>query len=145
HGNGNHDKETHARAKAFLAFQFTQPGAPIISVGDVVKSDKSLVTFYQSLIALRKSYPLLTDGKVSFYEMDDENNVLAYARENKDGERIYIAFNMSSKSLKMPTPLGFMSSTKVRVWQSNFPKLREFVTQGPITMRPLTATIMIIP
>ncbi|MEM0912108.1 MAG: alpha-amylase family glycosyl hydrolase, partial [Pseudomonadota bacterium] len=46
HGNGNHDKETHARAKAFLAFQFTQPGAPIISVGDVVKSDKSLVTFY---------------------------------------------------------------------------------------------------
>ncbi len=110
-----------------------------------VKFNESLFAFYQSLIEIRNTYPVLHKGEISYYESDDETSIVAYAREGKDGERIYIAFNMSSKSQDMPLPLGFMSSTKVRVWQSSFPKMREFVMQGSIRMPSLSATIVIIP
>ena len=171
------------KVKAFLAFQFTQPGAPQIYAGDEmgmwgsddphnrkpliwpgidfddesghpygkeritdkVAFDAELHAFYQSLTQLRAQNPVLVDGKTDYYHADDDNKVLAYARTNEAGERIYVAFNMDFKVQPMPLPLGFMADTKVKLWQSDAPDIREFVTQQPISMRPFTASVVIIP
>ena len=180
---GKPDELVYQKVKAFLAFQFTQPGAPQIYAGDEmgmwgsddphnrkpliwpgidfddesghpygkeritdkVAFDAELHAFYQSLTQLRAQNPVLVDGKTDYYHADDDNQVLAYARTNEAGERIYVAFNMDFKVQPMPLPLGFMADTKVKLWQSDAPDIREFVTQQPISMRPFTASVVIIP
>lgn len=180
---GKPDALTQQRVRTFLAFQFTQPGAPQIWAGDemgmwgsddpnnrkpliwpefefsseaghplglprvpdLVEYDAALVDFYKSLIQLRKNNPVLVNGKLEYYTADDDKSVLAYLRTNENGERVYVAFNLSFDTHPMPLPLGFMASTKVSLWQSDAPEIKTFVTQQPISMRPMTASIVIIP
>lgn len=180
---GKPDEMTYQRMKTFLAFQFTQPGAPQIYAGDEmgmwgsddphnrkplfwpeftfddeaghplgqdrspdkVAFDQELFNFYQSLTTLRAANPVLTDGAIDYYEADDDNNVLAYSRTNEDGARVYVAFNLSYDVQPMPFPLGFMNSTKIQLWQSDATTVREFVTDQPVSMRPFTASIVVIP
>ena len=180
---GKPDELTYQRVKAFLAFQFTQPGAPQIWAGDEmgmwgsddpnnrkpliwpefefaaerghplglprepdpVAFDPELVDFYRSLIQLRKEHPVLIDGDIDYYEMDDEKKLLAYQRTNEQGHRVYVAFNMSFDTHPLQLPLGFMASTKIKLWQTDVPVAKTFVTQQPISMRPFSAAIVVIP
>ncbi|WP_100656252.1 glycoside hydrolase family 13 protein [Alteromonas flava] len=180
---GKPDALTYDRVKTFLAFQFTQPGAPQIYAGDEmgmwgsddphnrkpliwpefkfadeqghplgqartpdpVAFNADLFNYYQSLISLRNTHPVLVSGAIDYYAADDDKQLLAYARTNEEGARVYVAFNLSFDVQPMPLPLGFMQSTKVQLWQSDAPEIREFVTAQPIMLRPMTASIVIIP
>jgi hypothetical protein len=77
--------------------------------------------------------------------MDDEKKLLAYQRTNEQGHRVYVAFNMSFDTHPLPLPLGFMASTKIKLWQTDVPVAKTFVTQQPISMRPFSAAIVVIP
>jgi Glycosidases len=56
----------------------------------------SLLSWYKSLIALRRSRAALREGSIRFLDLDDE--VLAYERET-GGERILVLLNFSGKTL----------------------------------------------
>ncbi len=67
-----------------------------------VEQDTSLLNFYKKLIQIRKSKPVLINGKLKFIVIDDKNNTLAYSRKDTNSE-IIVAFNKSSsvKTIKI--------------------------------------------
>ena len=75
------------------------------------KAEKSVFTFYQKLIKLRKQNPCMTKGKYEFLALTD--NFYAYAREY-DGERIKIVCNFSASS-----PCEILGNAQVIL--SNYP------------------------
>jgi glycosidase len=63
---------------------------------DSVQQDIELKQFYKTLINIRKNNPALTFGEIEFLLADDENRLLAYARNYKD-QTIIAVFNKSEK------------------------------------------------
>ncbi len=55
-----------------------------------------------------------------------------------------IAYNLSFDVHEMPLPFGFMSSTKVTMWQSDAPKKRSFVTNSTHIIHPYTVALAIV-
>lgn len=95
------------RMKQALTFMFTYLGTPCIYYGDEVgidgdddpdcrktmiwdedEQDQDLLSFYQQLIALRKRYRALRDGRFTFLELASEN-IIGYKRE-AEGEQFII-------------------------------------------------------
>jgi alpha-glucosidase len=68
------------------------------------KDPNSVLSFYRALAALRKNEPALRDGTYTATGVDDPN-VLSYVRTAPDGNRIYVAMNMSAN----PQPIQFDS------------------------------------
>ncbi|WP_164078370.1 glycoside hydrolase family 13 protein [Alteromonas facilis] len=179
---GKPDGETYARVKAFLTFQFTQPGAPQIYAGDEmgmwgsddphnrkpliwpeltfdnetlhplgherasdpVKFNTDLFTVYQSLIALRETNPVLVDGAIEYYATKDEQNVLAYARSNEQGQRVYVAFNMSAVEQVFPMPQNLLTDRPAQLWQSDSPILEKANLQQPVMIAPMSAAVIVL-
>jgi len=71
---------------------------------DKVEQDAILLSFYKSLIEIRKSNPVLIDGELIFSLIDDTNNTLAYNRSNGQTE-IAVAFNKSSEAQILEIPV----------------------------------------
>lgn len=63
---------------------------------DEVKIDEDLLAYYKSLTALRKAYPVLREGDLSFLLADDEAMTLVYQRTSENTE-ILVAFNRSER------------------------------------------------
>ena len=81
-----------------------------ITVEAQQKDDISILAFYKKLIAMRKAYPIIADGEISFIETEDDM-VLAYERRlgeqkmvvfcNMNGERHSIKLANEWKSYKV--------------------------------------------
>ncbi len=71
---------------------------------DKVVQDTVLLDFYKKLIRIRKSNPVLIDGELTFSLVDDENNVLAYSRNN-DKDEIVVVFNKSKQTKLLEIPV----------------------------------------
>jgi hypothetical protein len=133
------------RIKLFLTHQYTSFNCVILSeeIASIVKRSPDLNDYVQSLQSLIFQYPVLTEGELEIYEADNEQGLFAYSRSS-GSIRVYIAYNLSFDVAQMPLPLGFMSSTKVTVWQSDDSRLESFVTNSPIMVRPFTAVVVIV-
>jgi oligo-1,6-glucosidase len=78
------------------------PNYTQINVADALEDKESIFYHYQSLIKLRKQYPVIVYGDFSpLFEQDD--SVFAYIRHDSD-TRILVVNNFSSESLTLPTP-----------------------------------------
>jgi len=98
---------------------------------------------YASLIQLRKQTPLLRTGTVEWYAADDEAGVLAYRITNDEGQTIMVAVNLADKHHELPLPFGFMAVSKIQLWASYDPLLRELVTSRPVAL-PARSTVVVI-
>ncbi|MBF7073341.1 hypothetical protein ISG33_08030 [Glaciecola sp. MH2013] len=96
-----------------------------------------------SLEKLSQDFPNLHLGKLRAYYANNDEKLLAYSIKS-DKQRIYVAFNFSFDLQEVPLPFGFMSSTKVSLWQSDSENITSFVTQSPLMIGPFTAVIIIV-
>jgi hypothetical protein len=104
------------------------------------RSDESI---RNSLKELRDTYSGITTGIFRIYTADQDTQLLAYEIRSEDA-RIYVAINFSYDMYELPLPLGFMASTKIKLWRTDAPELNAFVTRGPLSIRAMTAAIVIV-
>ncbi len=123
--------EAYAKARLIALLQMTSPGAPMVYYGDEVGmwgSDdpnnrkpmlwKDLepydepgmatmddhLAYYREIIALRNAHPALRTGSIRTILTDDEQNVMAFIREN-DTEEIAVVLNASDRDATVTLPL----------------------------------------
>lgn len=145
------DKQTNRIAlqtklnKQFIAHQIGSFGRLYLSPSDntFLESNPDMMTYVQSLVTLSESFDIFTVGDIKIYEADNTTSLFAYQR-SKGNMRAFIAFNFSFDTHELPLPFGFMTSTKVSMWQSDSPQLRTFVTSHTLSIRPFTAVILIV-
>jgi glycosidase len=63
----------------------------------------SILHLYRTLIALRKSYPVLVTGDV--HSIAAANNVLSYERHG-EGERLRVILNLGDAPVPIPSAIG---------------------------------------
>ena len=70
-----------------------------------MKDKNSFYSFYKSMIALRKQYPILSEGEISAYKMSKKENkdILCY-QLTKDGKSCVVVHNISSNSISIYEP-----------------------------------------
>lgn len=98
---------------------------------------------YGSLIRLRRDTPLILDGEVEWYAVDDEAGVLAYRITNDRGHHVLVAVNVSTGHHELPLPFGFMAVSKVKLWASYDPTIRELVTSRPVAL-PAGSVVVVV-
>jgi glycosidase len=107
---------------------------------DVVKPDKSLFSFYQKLIRIRKENAVLVRGYLNFILADDKKMVLAYSRSTEK-DQIICVFNRSgeSQSVDIPVPVQTIYTDIISE------ESRSFKSSGNIlklTLEPLTGIVL---
>jgi hypothetical protein len=122
-----------------LAMAFMQSAAPVT---DVIEGDY-WHDVYASLIKLRKSVPWIREGKMQWYAAGAEADVLAYRLISASRQHILVAINVSDRHHELPLPFGFMSVSKVRLWASYDPEIRELVTSKPILLPARSAVVVV--
>lgn len=133
------------KLQQFIAHQFLSYGKATLSESDSISIQKNTQwqLFFQSLANLSQDYEVLRLGDLTLYEADNKHQLLAYSRRYNN-TRAFIAYNLSFDVHEMPLPFGFMSSTKVTMWQSDAPKKRSFVTNSPLIIHPYTVALVIV-
>jgi hypothetical protein len=129
----------------FWAHQFSFYGDVFLSDNDqqYIETHVKYKNYLQSLSELALRYPAFQKGSIKIYAADNERRLFAFSRTYKR-TRVFIATNLSFETHEMPLPFGFMSSTKVVMWESDNIKIREFVTQSAISILPFTTAIIIV-
>jgi hypothetical protein len=129
----------------FWAHQVTFSGRVFLSADDHqrVETNEKYKNYIASLSELALRYPAFHKGSIEIYEADNERRLFAFSRTYKK-TRVFIATNLSFETHEMPLPFGFMSSTKVVMWESDNTNIREFVTQSAIAILPFTTAIIIV-
>lgn len=87
-------------AEKYAGFSDTEPWLPLSAqfreeiTAEAQENDPdSILSFYKELIAMRKQYPIIAQGKISFLETG-KDTVLAYQREMKD-QKLVVLCNMA--------------------------------------------------
>jgi glycosidase len=129
----------------FWAHQVSFYGSVFLSDEDQqrVETNAEYKNYIASLSELALRYPAFHKGSIEIYEADNERRLFAFSRTYKK-TRVFIATNLSFETHEMPLPFGFMSSTKVVMWESDNTNIREFVTQSAIAILPFTTAIIIV-
>jgi hypothetical protein len=129
----------------FWAHQFSFYGDVFLSDNDQqhIETNAQYRNYLQSLSELTLRYPAFQKGSIEIYAADNERSLFAFSRTYKKTS-VFIATNLSFETHEMPLPFGFMSSTKVVMWESDNIKIREFVTQSAISILPFTSAIIIV-
>jgi len=120
---------------------YTLPGEPpIASPFDLTNPQQQ---WLKPLVELRREYEVFNQGTLNIYATDQVSQLLAYELR-RDDNRAYVIFNFSYDVHTIPLPFGFMSSTKIKLWQSDNPTIREFVTRSQLSIRPFSSAIIIV-
>ncbi len=103
----------------------------------------SIRSYYQKLIALRKEYPVIADGTITFFD-DDNDSVMAYQRD--DGTNTLLVFsNMTSDTVAaaVPDANAFREGkTLIDSWGEN--ETTKVNADNTITLRPYEAVAVLI-
>lgn len=86
---------------------------------DEVKFNHGLFNYYQKLIKIRNTYPVLKKGDIKYLAVDNNKNILAYSRFDKNNE-VLAVFNVDFKEQAILVPvkkkgnyLDLLSGSKV--------------------------------
>lgn len=140
----NHPSQIDSRQKLLLAHQLSFLGELYVEgVGAPLFADTAS-TYVKSLRAFVAQFAHLDKSKVEFYTDDLAQNILAYYRSNDQHQRLFAIFNLTYDFHPIPFPLGFMSSTKIKIWRTDDPETREFVTNQTLYLRPLSGAIVLV-
>ena len=100
--------------KGAKPWQCVNPDYRDINVEKDLASDKSIYRFYQKLLALRKSEPVLLYGKTIEYYPDD-GQIISYSR-SMDGKRFLVVGNFSGTRADFIMPGDFeLDEMKIRL------------------------------
>jgi hypothetical protein len=122
-----------------LVMGFMQGPVPVIGVIE----DSFWQEVYRSLIRLRTQSARLREGKREWYAADDEAGVLAYRFTNDARQQLLVAISVSDNHHELPLPFGFMADSKVRLWASYDPAIREIVTSRPVMLPARSAVVVL--
>ena len=86
-------------------WQCVNPDYRQINAAADMNAEKSVYRFYQKLLALRKSEPVLLHGHTVEYDPDNRN-IIAYSR-SYEGRRMLIVGNFSGRTHRYRLPLDF--------------------------------------
>ena len=98
-------------------WQCVNPAYREINAAADMASERSVYRFYQKLLAIRKSEPVLLNGDTIEYDPDNRN-IISYSRSYK-GERMLIAGNFSGRSHTFTIP-GDFNTGDLRIELSNY-------------------------
>lgn len=98
-------------------WQCVNPAYREINAAADMASERSVYRFYQKLLAIRKSEPVLLNGDTIEYDPDNRN-IISYSRSYK-GERMLIAGNFSGRSHTFIIP-GDFNTGDLRIELSNY-------------------------
>jgi hypothetical protein len=131
--------------KMFVAHNMASFGKTMLSVNDTsfIQQNQEWKAFIESLSQLGNMNNIFSKGEFEIYAANTTTGLFAYQR-TFEGKRAYIAFNLSFDVHEMPLPLGFMSSTKITLWQTDAPDIKQFVTSAPLAIRPFTGAIVFV-
>jgi len=73
---------------------------------DKVEFNQELFQFFQKLIHIRQSNPLLVEGELAYIQVDEANELLAYRRFDDENEIIAV-FNHLNTAQEIAVPLNF--------------------------------------
>ena len=99
------------------AWQCVNPAYREINAAADMASERSVYRFYQKLLAIRKSEPVLLNGDTIEYDPDNRN-IISYSRSYK-AERMLIAGNFSGRSHTFTIP-GDFNTGELRIELSNY-------------------------
>ena len=108
-----------------------------------IVSFPSLLKVKNSLETLSSQYTVFHQGRIDIYEANNQLGLFALQR-TKNKARAFVALNLSYEIHELPLPMGFMNSTKVTIWRSDAPETRTFVTNGKLSISPLSSVIVIV-
>lgn len=106
-------------------------------------SHPNIPKMLQRFAEFSASYAAFSQRQLNVYHSDDSQQLLAYELRGSD-ERVYVVVNFSFDTLPIPFPHGFMTSTKVTLWESQLEETRSFVTQWPLSIQPFSAVIIVV-
>ena len=98
-------------------WQCVNPAYREINAAADMASERSVYRFYQKLLAIRKSEPVLLNGDTIEYDPDNRN-IISYSRSYK-AERMLIAGNFSGRSHTFTIP-GDFNTGELRIELSNY-------------------------
>jgi hypothetical protein len=98
---------------------------------------------HASLTQLREAYWLLLQTDRNWYASDTAAGVIAYRHSDEARDHLIVAINVSDTNRELPLPFGFMAVSKVRLWASYDPQVRELVTSRPISLPARSAVVVI--
>lgn len=75
------------------------PNHVTVNVQSELEDPQSLLNWYRTLIALRRTNPALSDGKMTFLDLDDPD-VLVYRREGSAPVTVLINFSGKPQRIK---------------------------------------------
>lgn len=122
-----------------LVIAFMQDAAPVTGVIE----DTYWHDVYASLIRLRHATRTIRQGRMQWYATDEKAGVLAYRFSNDQHQHVLVAINVSDSHHDLPLPSGFMAVSKIRLWASYDPAIRELVTSRPITLPARSAVVVV--
>jgi hypothetical protein len=107
--------------------------------GEKITENKGLSALFE--------HPISRDvfGKIppEVYVEAPQKGIIGYHFRHPD-KRVYVILNLSYDHHEVPFPLGFMTSTKISIWQTDAPQFETFVTQQPLSIRPRTAIVVVV-
>jgi len=107
---------------------------------DQVRPDTTLRAFYKKLCKMRKDYPVLIYGDLTFTLADDQNMLLVYNRKLGDDE-IVVAFNRSGKPQLVKVPVNSNGEYLTLLTE----KPESYISSAntvEVTLGPLSAVIL---
>jgi hypothetical protein len=122
-----------------LVMGFIQDAAPVTGFID----EPFWRDVYASLIPLRRETPLIREGDMDWYAADDTAGVLAYRITNDRRDHVLVAVNVSHDHHELPLPFGFMAVSKIKLWASYDPRVRELVTSRPVAL-PAGSVVVVV-
>ncbi|HEY0796900.1 MAG TPA: alpha-glucosidase [Acidisarcina sp.] len=114
-----------------------------INVAAETKDPGSLLSWYEHLIAMRRSNAALRDGKMT---MLDENNssVISYVREGMDGQpAVIVSVNCSAsaQTISLDPSTAGVTGKRVKTLMTNTPDLQQTTTLTAITLPPYASWV----
>lgn len=115
---------------------------PSVNVQTESADPQSLLNWYKSLIALRRSNPALHEGRTVMLDRSNPH-VLTYARVAEGGETIVVSLNMSAK--RQTVPLGLAAAhvhgTQLKTLLASPGPVAATAAERPVTLEPFAAWV----
>lgn len=108
-----------------------------------VMFDASLFAYYQSLVKLRSTHPVLSNGDINFSLSDNKSNLFGYERFNESGNRAFVAFNLSTKVQTIILPRTIVEASSWLTWDSQRVSVKKDVPAETIILAPQSAFIVL--
>lgn len=113
---------------------------------DEVAYNANWNAYYQSLIAIRRDFPILTTGDIEFIDINDSERVLSYARFDPDqaSPKAFVIFNLANKREQIILPLSLLAYSDWTIWRSNVPVRKSSVPAETLLLEAQSSMIILL-